>query len=105
MKRISNLDFHPEDEVSLHAKDIAQILRIGTSTVFKHHREGKLSGKKIGPHKRSAIKFTSIDLAEFFVKVYFHEPDSALRVARFKIRELQERKRQTFVDFLQSREK
>lgn len=98
MKRLSNLDFHPEDEIPLHARDIAQILRIGTSTVYKYYREGKLSGKKVGATLRAKVEFTSIDLAEFFVKIYFHEPDSALRVARLKSRELQERKRQSFLD-------
>ncbi len=98
MKLLSNLSFRPEDDIELRAEDVAKILRIGVSTVFKYYREKKLSGKKTGPHKRSAIKFNSIDLAEFFVKVYFHEPDSALRVARFKIAELQERKQQSFAD-------
>jgi hypothetical protein len=98
MKLTSNLAFHPEDAVELCAADVAKILRLGTSTVFKYYRERKLSGRRVGAFKTSAIKFTTIDLAEFLVKVYLHEPDSALRVARLQVKRLQERKEQSFMD-------
>jgi len=98
MKLSSNLDLYPEDSVRLHARDVAQILRIGTSTVFKYYREGKLSGKKRGDYYRSRIDFTIEDLAEFLQKVYLHDPDSATRTARRLVKELRRRRRQSFQD-------
>jgi len=88
----------PEDDIKLRAGDIARILRIGTSTVFKYHREGKISGEQTGTSLRSRIEFTSIDLAGFLIKVYFHDPENALSTARRLIRDLQVRERQSFMD-------
>lgn len=79
----------PEDAVELSAKEVAEILGIGKSTLFKLYHEGRISGRRTcNQTKRSPLAFMRHDLTEYYYWQLHIRKDLAVKQARHKIREL-----------------